>query len=363
MKNNLNKYFFLGLILILGFASCKNDSITFPDYETQAVYFPIQYPIRTLVLGEDRLDNSIDLQHAFNVGVSIGGMYENKNDWRVDYKVDSTLLAKVEATDMSNNIVNVKLLPANYYSIIPTTSITIPQGSFTGLARVQLTDAFFNDPNAYKFYYVLPLSIVSTNAQSILSGIPASGVTNPNPHNVADYLPLKKPKNFTIFGIKYINPWHGTFFHRGVQIKNAVPDKVFHAQDLEKNTTTNITTSAYKEAIYTKMGAFEGSAYASKLTFSDPVNGVGDVTVSSVSGSTKIAKGTGKYYKSTTDFARQYGSWLVDPKTGTSQPHLTITLNFTVTGIIPSITYQFLDTIVFRDNGVKFENYKVGIKQ
>lgn len=360
MKNKYTNLLLIGIMVL--FASCKNTPIDFPDYETQAVYFPVQYPIRTLVLGEDRLDNSIDLEHAFSVGVNIGGMYNNPRSWTVDYEVAPTLADKVEATDLANNVVNVKVLPANYYSIVPSTTFTIPKGSFAGLARVQLTDAFFNDPNACKFYYVLPLRIVKSNAPSILSGIAADGISNPNPHILSDYQPLKNPKNFTLFGIKYINPWHGTFFHRGVQLENGIVKNVFHAIDLEKNTTADIKTSGYKEAFYSKMGVFSGTAFESKLTFSDEVNGVGDITITTQAGSTKVVSGTGKYYKSTTPFASQFGSWLVDPKTGKSQPHLTLTLNFTVTGITPSVTHQFTDTLVFRDNGVKFENFKVTIK-
>lgn len=361
MKNITILNFIILIILGLLSTNCKNEQIEFPDYEAQAVYFPIQYPVRTLVLGEDRLDNSIDLEHAFNIGVAIGGMYVNNKKWTVEFKVDSTLVDKVEATDLANNVVRVKVLPESYYSILPASTIIIPKGSFSGLARVQLTDAFFNDPNAYKFYYVLPVRIISTSAPSILSGIPAIGVSSPNPHIFADYLPLKNPKNFTLFGIKYINPWHGTFFHRGVQIENGNTTKVFHEKDLEKNTTTNILTSGYREVIYSKMGVFSGSSYSSKLTFSEDVNGEGDVVVSSIIGSNKIVNGTGKYYKSTTDFAKQHGAWLVDPKTGKSQPHLTMTLDFTVTGILPSVTHQFKDTIVFRDNTVKFEDFKVTI--
>ena len=32
---------------------CKNDDWSFPDYDHSAVYFAYQYPVRTIVLGED----------------------------------------------------------------------------------------------------------------------------------------------------------------------------------------------------------------------------------------------------------------------------------------------------------------------
>jgi len=119
----------------------------------------------------------------------------------------------------------------------------------------------------------------------------------------------------------------------------------------------------YKKALYFNMGQFSGSSYKSQLTFSDAVDGIGDIVVSTAPGSSKITTGTGKYYTSSTTFSHENGSWLVDPQTGESQPHLTMTLDFSVTGILPGITYQFKDTIVFRDNGVKFENFRVQLKE
>ena len=360
MKNILNSSLILTISVISLTTSCKNEQIEFPDYEREAVYFPIQYPVRTLILGEDRINNSIDLEHAFNVGVSIGGMYENKKDRKVDFIVDPTLLDNVLATDVLNNTIYLKQLPENYYSITPGSTITIPKGSLSGLARIQLTEAFFNDPESYKLLYVIPLRIVNSDV-SILTGTPLESVTNPNPHIASDYKPLLTPKDFTMFAIKYINPWHGVFFHRGIQKENGLTTHVFHAEYLEYNETATIQTSGYKEALYNKMGTSRGTDFISKLTFSNDVNGIGDVTVSTAEGSTKIVTGSGKYYKSKTEFAAQNGSWLVNPQTGKTQPHLTITLNFTVTGITPEVTHQFLDTLVFRDNGVKFENYTVQI--
>ena len=53
----------------LAIFACENKENDFPDYDYQTVYFPIQYPARTLVLGESRSDNSIDLEPAFNIYV------------------------------------------------------------------------------------------------------------------------------------------------------------------------------------------------------------------------------------------------------------------------------------------------------
>ena len=60
-KNNLFNYMFAA-VLALGFTACENYDIEFPDYEKQNVYFPYQYPVRTLVMGDDEYDIILDMQ-------------------------------------------------------------------------------------------------------------------------------------------------------------------------------------------------------------------------------------------------------------------------------------------------------------
>lgn len=357
IKNVIMKNLFLLFLLLIFSVSCNKD-FDFEDNEIKAVYFPIQYPVRTLILGEDRIDNSIDLQHAFNIGVCIGGMYANNQDWTVDYIVKPDLLNNIKASDSYANPVDLKILPSEYYTLSPEGQVKIPEGSMNGKIRVQLNDNFFNDPNSYKLCYVLPLYITDSNASSILRGEIADGVTDPNPHSTSDYLPQKTPKDFTMFAVKYINLLHGNFFMRGVQYLNGEIDKVFHEIDLERNKVVFLETSGYNEAIYNVMGQFTGNAYRSKLEFGEEKNGEGEIKISSVPGAKKIT-GTGRYYKSTTEFAKKYGSWLVSPETGNPIPHLTIVLDMKSDNIIPGRVYEFKDTLVFRDNGVKFETYNV----
>lgn len=356
------KKYILGLAAAtLIFASCTNDDRVFSDYSKQAVYFPIQYPVRTIVLGEDRLDNSIDLEHAFNIGASIGGMYENKKDWNISFGLAPELMYKIDGKNSSGVQAPIKMLPANYYSIVTSadSNLVIPKGSFNGKVRINLTDAFFNDPLSVGLCYVLPLKMKSASTE-ILSGVPAVSLTqnpNPNKHLSTDWKTGKRPKDYTLFAVKFINPLHGTFFHRGKQYKNGVLDKTFHAKDIEMDMTTVYTTTGLREVTMKRMGEFVAATNVSKLSFTDPVDGIGDITVSPVTGSTLGVTGTGKYYKSTTDFAKTHGLWLVDPKTGKQIPHLTVVLDYTVTGISAGNTYNFKDTLVFRDNGVKYEEF------
>ncbi|MBE0674762.1 MAG: DUF1735 domain-containing protein, partial [Bacteroidales bacterium] len=331
-----------------------------------SVYFPLQYPIRTIVLGEDRVDNSIDLQKAFNIGVSIGGMYDNTSDRIVDFIIDPSYFTETQGKDTlygkDMNGINSKLLllPPQYYTMVPDDQVTVPKGSFNGLIRINLTDDFFNDPNAIKLKYILPLKITDVpEGFSLLTGkVSAPSIVSPRWYVTTDWATGYLPKDFTLFAVKFINPWHGTFFYRGVQIKDGVQDKVFHAIDISANETAKIETEGLKKATYNRMGEKLGVTYKSLLTFSDDVNGVGDITVSQAPGTTYTISGSGKYYKSSTAFGKENG-WTVDPLTGQIKGALTITLNFTVLGLSGTTTYQFTDTLVCRGNDVKYEEFTI----
>jgi hypothetical protein len=347
-------------------AACENDPKSFDDFTTQSVSFPLQYPIRTIVLGEDRIDNSIDLQKAFNIGVSIGGLYENTADRIFDFIIDPSYFTETQGKDTlygkDMNGVNSKLLllPSNYYSMVPNAQVTVQKGSFDGLIRINLTDDFFNDPNAIKLKYILPLRITDVpEGFSLLTGkVSAPSIVSPRWYVTTDWATGYLPKDFTLFAVKFINPWHGTFFHRGVQTKDGVVDKKFHAIDISANQTAKIETVGLKQATYNRMGEKTGTAYKSLLTFSDDVNGVGNITVSTAPGTTYTITGTGKFYKSTTDFGIQNG-WTVDPRNGKIKGSLTVTLDFSVNGLTGATTYQFTDTLVLRGNDVKFEEFTI----
>ena len=71
--------------------SCKNADISFPDYEGGvSVYFPYQYPVRTIVLGEDTYDTTLDNLHKCKIFATMGGAY-NGRDIKLEIAVDNTL--------------------------------------------------------------------------------------------------------------------------------------------------------------------------------------------------------------------------------------------------------------------------------
>src|SRR3546814_11066061 len=60
--------------------------------------------------------------------------------------------------------------------------------------------------------YVIPVRLKSSDdVDSILNG--SSAMPDADPRITADW--SVAPKNFTLFAVKYINEYHGTYFHYG----------------------------------------------------------------------------------------------------------------------------------------------------
>ena len=69
-------------ILLAGtlFTSCKNGDAEFDDYEGgTSVYFAYQYPVRTIVLGDDDYDLTLDHAHKCKILATFGGSYGGSN--------------------------------------------------------------------------------------------------------------------------------------------------------------------------------------------------------------------------------------------------------------------------------------------
>jgi len=203
------KKIFILILIVTWVSSCENQEQEWADFKTKTVYFPFQSPIRTLSFGEDRIDNSLDKELKFDIGVTISGMYENKKNWTVDYILDNSLMAD---SVFGNGGVPLIQLPSNYYTLSPLNTIIIPKGSFSGRVQVQLSDQFFNDTLALTGQYVIPLRITGTSADSILTG--NASAANPDRRNVNDWVSLQSPKDWVLFGIKYINAYQGTYLQR-----------------------------------------------------------------------------------------------------------------------------------------------------
>ena len=337
-------FLFISTLAIL--AGCTDQKIEFPDYNIQAVYFPLQTPLRTLSLGEDWIDNSLDKELKFDIGVSIGGMYENKKDWTVDYVVDNSLTTGVTVGGSP-----LLYLPSSYYTLTPEGTATIPSGSFIGRIRVSLNQSFLNDPLAISGLYVMPLRITGTSADSVLSGRPATAV--PDLRIDADWVTGQTPKNWVLFGIKYVNAYHGNYLQRGRYIRSQggvpVETVVYRSKYVEGNRVISMTTSAKDAVICNSISNFTSSGtniYQMKLAFTNITGNSGSVTISPVTGSIYSVTGTGQYIEKAKSTEGYSGLILQS-----------MYLNYTYTS--GANTYAVTDTLIFRDRAIKYEELAI----
>jgi len=213
MKLKKNIYGVVMGALSLTCVSCYNADKDFPDYQGgTTAYFAYQYPIRTLILGNDIYDNTIDNEHKCQIWSTMGGAYSGRNA-TVDIVVDPTLCDNLWFVDEGGNASTPVLpMPTEYYKLA---SNQIPyNGDSRGYVEVQFTDAFFNDPKAIENTYVIPLVMTKANGiDHILTGTPRAG-TEPSRTNLSYWEVLAK--DYVLYCVKYINPWDAKYIRRGV---------------------------------------------------------------------------------------------------------------------------------------------------
>ena len=199
--------------LSLTYTSCYNADKDFPDFEGgTTAYFAYQYPVRTLVLGNDIYDNTLDNEHKCQIWSTMGGAYGGR-DAVVDIVVDESLCDSLWFTDEGGNAAKpVKPMPTSYYQLASNTIRY--NGEPRGYVEVQFTDAFFADAKAVENTYVIPLRMTSVKGiDHILSGTPREGL-NPSRTNTEDWEVLAK--DYVLYCVKYMNPWQGKYIRRGV---------------------------------------------------------------------------------------------------------------------------------------------------
>jgi hypothetical protein len=331
------KKIFLIFSMIAGLTSCENFEINHPDFDYTTGFFPYQFPVRTLVLGDYIYDNSNDNAHKFVVSVAMGGVYENTEERKFEIEVDNTLCNNIRFTAGGDQI---KALPSNYYTLSSSSQIIIPAGKMNGGIEVQLTDAFFADPLAIKNTYVVPVRLKSSaDVDSVLAG--SSSLSNPDPRVTSQW--NVAPKNFTMFAVKYINEYHGNYFHYG-------SNKVKDATGTEVETTTYSTTYVEQNTVTKLLTTGRYQVFMSTFFRSTKMTGVLDLvltfngtkcTVTAPAGSPYTISGTGEF------LSKKY-FWGTKDRDG-------ITLNYKVSN--STYTYEAAETLVARDRAVIMETY------
>lgn len=350
------------VILSLLVSSCRNQDVEFPDFDYSTVYFAYQYPVRTIVLGEDVYDTSLDNQHKFQIYATMGGVYTNKKRVAIDFVVDNSLTDNLFYADSSQ----VMAMPSSYYALAGNQIIL--DKSHQGAVDVQLSDAFFADKNSLKNTYVVPLRMTNvTNADSILSGTPA--VDNPVRTNTNDWN-INLPKDYVLYCVKFINKWHGNFLRRGVDKiteDGSTSTVIRHKPSVENDEITKLQTLSLTQLEFPMdFKDNRGSMLDVRLTLDfDPNQAVtireSEKTVvvnDTVTLKNITATGTGKYIDK-----GEKNSWGNKDR---DVLHLDYNVSYDVevffkesTGltVIESKQYATKDTLVARDRGVAIETF------
>ncbi len=249
--NNIVKIVLAGSAMSI-LASCHNKEQIFPDYDGGiTAYFAYQYPVRTIVLGEsETFDTTLDNEGKFTIYGTMGGAYQGK-DIVIDIEVDEALTENLYFDSECTS--PVKTLPETHYNPIATQLKY--GGNHMGGVEVQLTDAFFADPDAIKNTYVVPVKMTNIvkGADHILTGEPYVEIDNEPVVRTDASLWKVQPKDFTLYGVKFINQWDGSWLRRGVD-KITEGDKVTteerKAQYVENDEVVFLTTESLNSVTF-----------------------------------------------------------------------------------------------------------------
>lgn len=259
----------LGLIILTAImSSCYKDYVK--DYTYNAIYFPYQFDVRTVVVGEGM---------SIKVGAALGGVRENTIDRTVNYKLDNTLITpailasmKTGATYIKNAVASTTTLlpmPTTYYTLSNPSQMIIHKGQHEGDVTLTVDSTkFLADPLTLNGNYAVPFYITSVQADSLL--------------------PLMRSN---VLVLKYENMLFGMYWHGGVTIvKNAagipvdtisypttIPTVETKVWVLKTTAPWDLIVNGYSDQTTTKAGG----------EFKISLSGT-NVTITSVTGSTKV---------------------------------------------------------------------------
>ncbi|MDR0962864.1 MAG: DUF5627 domain-containing protein [Mediterranea sp.] len=340
----MKKVFILSLLTLAGLSlnSCQNGDWEFPDFEYSTVYFAYQSPLRTICLGEDVYDTTLDNLYQCQIMATMGGVYDNTGNVDISFRVDNSLCDNLQFTGTTTDVV---AMPTSYYSL-SSDRITIPKGKVLGGVTVQLTDAFFADPKALTTNYVIPVVMTGVaGADSILSGAPLA--TNPIRTHAEDWDVL--PKDYILYGVKYINKYDANYLRRGKDVYSGAKTgtEVRHAEYVEKDEVIDAITTRSLNTIAWAYNAqdLDGNNIDCNLliTFNDN----GDCTLSTDSEGVTVS-GSGKFVSKG------------DKKSWGNVDRDVLYLDYTLQH--HGITCVTSDTLVVRDRGMKAEWFSVEVK-
>ena len=373
--------------IAFSFMACENQENDFDDFGSTSVYFPFQTPVRTLIQGKYDLGfNENDNNGRFEIGVVMSGVYNNDKDRRVHFELAPEL---IDASALGVDTVNVQVLPASYYTIEQESPVTIPSGSTGGRIPVQLSDAFFDDPLSFaefeEVHYVIPLRITDyEELDSLLTGVPL--VDDPIKIRDEDWDPL--PKDYTLFGIKFMNKYDAIYLRRGEDAavgfnesvtvyENGNPTEtvseaiegstVYSAEYVVQDELLPLSTVGRSEVTTTIDVRRPGLAADVQLSLLLTFNDNEEITVSNADPNSNITvTGTGSFVEDGDEWGGESRDVIYLDFQYVEQD-VEVTQNLVFGNLISTTTstfelnHQVNDTLVIRDRNVRFEEFVVDL--
>lgn len=344
--NTRNIILLISTLLVM---SCSNSDPEFDDFDIIAAYFPYQTPARTLILGKyDQGFNDNDNAFNFEITALMTGVRSNEQERKIYFDIDNSLL---------ENVTNVEALPAAYYTMENISPVVIATGDTKARIKVQLHEAFFEDPLSFGAVnttnYVIPLRITAVeNIDSLLTG--SSILDNPDRVNPADWDVL--PKDYTLFGIKYMNKFHGKYLRRGEDLitdpANSV-GRTYHGEYVVDDEVVFVETTGFNKVKLQNLVGREDlpnpddlpqGIVNMELTFDDD----GSCVISSFGDDPYAISGTGAYVEDGDEWG------------GKSRDVIYLDYTYLDPGF--SETHVVKDTLVIRDRTAVFEAFEVELK-
>lgn len=338
-KNIFKSIFALGVTLFFA-SSCSNREVEFDDYGLTTVCFPYQTPARTLILGDyDQGINVNDNNHCFEIGVVMSGVYSNDKDRYVHFEISDELL---------ENVSNVIALPKKYYEVQTESPVRIPAGDTKGRIMIKLNDSFFASPLSVapknSTNYVVPVMITGVEGiDSLLVGKPA--VDNPRLTVKEDW--EVSPKNYTLFGIKYINRYEAYYLRHGVDKlfvnSQEAGETVYQNEFIERDELVKLTTIDYSTIKYQNRIRIPNSPDAGNIDLKLVFDENDKCSVQKMDGT---VIGTGEFKKGTEEWG--------------GKPRNAIYLKYNYNeDDNPNNSHEVSETLVVRDRDIAFESFGI----
>jgi len=335
-------------VMLLSIMACENQDNIVEDFGSSSVFFPFQTPARTLVLGDYPLGfNDNDNNGRFEIGVVMSGVFENQRDRSVFFELAPEL---IDANTLGVDSVNVQILPSSYYTIEQQSPVTIPAGSVSGRIPIQLEDAFFNDTLSFApkgtTHYVIPLRITDfEELDSLLTGVPI--VDNPIKINPDHWNPA--PKDYTLFGIKFMNKYQGKYLRRGEDVMTngtgEVSTSTYRAEFVEQDEVIDLLTSGRFDVSYTNRVRRGELSSPGDVNIELAFNSDETCTISSFADDLYNVSGSGRFVENGDEWG--------------GEPRDVIYLDYSYTDAVNNETHAVKDTLVIRNRDVIFEQFTV----